>query len=117
MVSQCGHYTGMLVHKKDGKLVLQQRTGNWTKDNETRTDAAVLPEGTKTLYLRMLVKQETEVSFCYSMTEDGEYSPVGEMVEATPGRWVGVKAGLTAINEGGVPGGSAAVDYFVFEDL
>jgi Beta-xylosidase len=117
MVSQCGHYTGLLALKKDGKLILQQRTGNWTKNNEVRTDAAVLPEGTETLYLRMLVKQETEVSFCYSLAEDGEYRPVGEMVEATPGRWVGVKAGLTAINEGGVPGGSAAVDYFVFEEL
>jgi hypothetical protein len=38
-------------------------------------------------------------------------------VEATPGRWVGVKAGLTAINESGISGGSMAVDYFVFEDL
>ena len=62
----------------------------------------MLPEGTEILYLGMLVKQETEVSFCYSLTEEGEYIPVGQCVEATPGRWVGVKAGLTAINESGI---------------
>ena len=117
LVSQCGHYTGLLVHKKDGKLVLQQRIGNWTENDEIRREAAVLPEGTEILYLGMLVKQETEVSFCYSLTEEGEYIPVGQCVEATPGRWVGVKAGLTAINESGISGGSILVDYFVFEDL
>ncbi len=117
LVSQCGHYTGLLVHKKDGELVLQQRIGNWTENDEIRREAAVLPEGTEILYLGMLVKQETEVSFCYSLTEEGEYIPVGQCVEATPGRWVGVKAGLTAINESGISGGSMAVDYFVFEDL
>ena len=63
------------------------------------------------------MRQETEVSFCYSLTEDGTYDPVGEPVEATPGRWVGVKAGLTAIHEGNGVCGSVAADYFVFENL
>lgn len=117
MVSQCGHYTGLLIQKRGGKLVLQQRTGNWTKDDETHADAAVLPEGASEIYLRMLVRQETDVSFCYSLTEDVVYDPVGEPVEATPGRWVGVKAGLTAIHEGDGSCGSVAADYFVFEEL
>ncbi len=117
MVSQCGHYTGLLVQKKGGKLVLQQRTGNWTREDETRRDVAALPDGTKELYLRMSVKQETEVSYQYSLTGEETYIPAGETVEATPGRWVGVKAGLTAIHEGDGPRGSVAADYFVFEEL
>ena len=117
MVSQCGHYTGLLVQKKGGKLVLQQRTGNWTKEDETRRDVVALPDGTKVLYLRMSVKQETEVSYQYSLTGEGTYIPAGETVEATPGRWVGVKVGLTAIHEGDGPCGSMAADYFVFEEL
>jgi hypothetical protein len=49
---------------------------------------------------------------------DGErYAKIGEVTEATPGRWVGVKSGLVAINEAGVRGGNAKFDYFLFAPL
>ena len=117
MVSQCGHYTGLLVQRRGEKLILQQRIGRWAEGDEVRTDLVTLPEGVGTLYLRMLVKQEKEVSFCYDLEEDGEYPAVGEAVEAQPGRWVGVKAGLTAVCAQGNAGGSVKIDYFVFEAL
>lgn len=118
MVSQCGHYTGLLVKKDNGKLVLQQRTGNWTKDDEVRSDLEAVDADT--LFVRMKVEKETYVSF--EVSTDGEnYHPVGETIEATPGRWVGVKAGLTVIHEGSGEQqdqrGCMTADYFVFEPL
>lgn len=114
MVSQCGHYTGLFAVKRNGKLTFQQRTGDWTKDNEVRTDLGEV--GQDTLYVRMKVKGSAHVSFEVGYDEEN-YQPIGETVEATPGRWVGVKAGLAAVNEAGGQGGSVSADYFVFEKL
>jgi len=69
-----------------------------------------------TLYIRMRVEKEEYVSFEISC--DGErFEAIGETVQATPGRWVGVKAGLFAMNELAVVGGSVTADYFVFGNL
>ncbi len=117
MVSQCGHYTGLAVVRENGGYRLQQRTGNWTKDDEQRTDMGSLEEfgiSGDVIYLRMRVREEKLVSF-EAGTDEEHLSPLGEAVEAAPGRWVGVKAGLFAINESGQTGGSVAADYFVFE--
>ena len=114
MVSLCGHYTALAVTKCDGKLSLQQRTGNWTKDDEVRVDLGVV-EG-DTLYIRMRVEKEEDVSFEVGSTEEN-FTPIGEVVQATPGRWVGVKAGLFSINEAGNTGGCVTADYFVFQNL
>ena len=49
---------------------------------------------------------------------DGEiYEKVGESSLTSPGRWVGVKSGLFAMNEKGMKGGSVSAEYFVFEAL
>ena len=64
----------------------------------------------------MRVEKEKNISFAISA--DGEtFRAVGETTEATPGRWVGVKSGLFAINEAGCPGGSVSADWFVFEKI
>jgi beta-xylosidase len=122
MVSQCGHYTALAVVREKGSFYLQQRTGNWTGDDEVRTNLgtpgrqnASGEEGT-VLYLRMYVRQAVSVSFGVSRDEE-HFEMVGETVEATPGRWVGVKAGIFAVHEGYGEGGSVAVDYFVYEPL
>ena len=66
------------------------------------------------LYLRMQVKAAKEVSFAVSMDGD-QFYPIGIAEVATPGRWVGAKAGLFAIREdGSVDGGTVSVEYFVF---
>lgn len=114
MVSQCGHYTALMVVKEGGKLILQQRTGRWTKGDEERENLGAVEQNT--VYIRMKVKESFYVSFEISYDEE-HFTEIGRIVEAEPGRWVGVKAGLTAINEKGNEGGSIAADYFVFEKL
>ncbi len=114
MVSLGGVYTGLALKVKDGRRNLVQMTGEWLKANETETVLETFSEDV--LYLKMIVKGETEVSFCYSA--DGEtYRSIGEMVKATPGRWVGVKAGLFVINKMGRTGGLMQADSFLFEEL
>jgi hypothetical protein len=74
------------------------------------------------VYIRMRVPKSEDVSFEVSKDEK-IFTPAGEAVHAEPGRWVGVKAGLFAINEFESVNqkqnvcGSAAADYFVFEKI
>ena len=114
MVSQCGHYTGMFIVKEDGKLFLQQRTGHLEKGDEVREDLGAVERDV--LYIRMKVKEAAYVSFEVGNRED-HLAPIGRTVEASPGRWVGVKAGLTAIHERGPESGHIQVDHFVFQPL
>lgn len=109
-----GRYSTLAVAKVNGKLVFQQRTGNWTKNDEVRENLGVVENDT--VYLRMNVIKENDVTFEYSYDEEN-FTPIGKLTEATPGRWVGVKVGLFAINEAGNEGGSVKADYFVFEPL
>ncbi len=114
MISLGGVYTGLALRVKDGRRNLVQRTGEWLEANEVETVFGQISE--EILYMQMTVKKEKEVSFAYSI--DGEnYQDIGEVVEATPGRWVGVKAGLFAINTMGRTQGVLRVDYFFFEKL
>lgn len=114
LVSLGGCYTVLAVQKINGKMQLQQRTGNWTKDDEIRTGLGEW--NSDVIYMQMKVEKETYRTFYVGTTEEN-LQPVGQMVEATPGRWVGVKDGLFAINEQGVSGGSVAADYFVYQEL
>lgn len=114
LVSLGGCYTALAVQKIHGKMNLQQRTGNWTKDDEVRTGLGEW--NSDVIYIQMKVEKETYRTFYVGTTEEN-LQPVGQMVEATPGRWVGVKDGLFAINEQGVSGGSVAADYFVYQEL
>ena len=114
LVSLGGCYTALAVQKIHGKMSLQQRTGNWTKDDEVRTDLGEW--NSDVIYMQMKVEKETYRTFYVGITEEN-LQPVGQMVEATPGRWVGVKDGLFAINEQGAAGGSVAADYFVYQEL
>ena len=95
-------------------MSLQQRTGNWTKDDEVRTGLG--DWNSDVIYIQMKVENEIYRTF-YVGTAEENLQPVGQMVEATPGRWVGVKDGLFAINEQGMEGGLVAADYFVYQEL
>lgn len=114
MVSLGGVYTDFVVKQENGEKKLVQRTGEWTKHNETETVCAALEEDA--VYLRMYVEAALKVSFAYS-TDGTEYVKAGEVIEATPGRWVGVKAGLFAIHEGEGEGGFVKAEHFIFEEL
>ncbi len=115
MVSLGGCYTGLLVQRDKDGYCLQQRIGNWTKNDEICSKLEDVEWiDVKCIYMRMVVENESIVSFQVSF--DGkEYRTVGETIVATPGRWVGVKAGLVALNEGGNAGGAVVVDYFVYD--
>lgn len=113
MVSLGGIYTDFAVKQEAGEKKLVQRIGEWEKHNETEAVCAAL-DG-ETVFLRMYVEDAARISFAYSV--DGtEYTKAGEAIETTPGRWVGVKAGLFAINEAGNKGGFVKAEYFVFEE-
>ena len=114
MVSLGGCYTAVAVQKLGGRLMLQQRTGNWEKDDEVREDLGEI-QGDD-VYFRMTVKKETDISFEVGYDEV-HFTSCGRETQAAPGRWVGVKAGLFAINEHGSKGGKLKVDYFVFKPL
>lgn len=118
MISLGAHYTALAVCVKNGQYCLEQRIGNWKKQDELCTPVAWNPADIRenTIYLRMEVRKQEEVTFFVS-TDDRNYVQAGEMVLATPGRWVGVKAGLFAIQEEQNSGGSVRADYFVFEKL
>lgn len=114
MVSLGGCYTALAVRKKDGRLILQQRTGNWEKDDEVREELGTV-EG-DTLCIRMRVERAGDIRF-EAGSDEQTLSGIGRLTQATPGRWVGVKAGLFSINESQSAGGSVAAEYFVFEPL
>lgn len=112
MISLGGVYTALAVEKKGGALCLTQSVGEWMKQNETRTSVKELSG--ERVFLQMTVEQESRVSFAYSL--DGEsYIPAGSLSEATPGRWVGVKAGLFAVHEGKGAAGRAAFEGFFYD--
>lgn len=114
MVSLGGCYTALAVKRQAGDLCLQQRTGNWTMADEVREELEVWKQ--ERIWLKMRVERSEDISFAVSA--DGEkYRSVGRTTKATPGRWVGVKAGLFAINETGAHGGSVAADFFVYSKL
>lgn len=114
MVSLGGRYSALVLQKREGRLILQQRTGEWNRNKEERVELEEF-SGDR-IYLRMRVEKEKDVSF--EVSGDGQsFRALGEKVEATPGRWVGVKLGLFAINEEGHSGGSVKADWFVFERL
>lgn len=115
MVSLGGCYTALAVTKRGGAFWLEQRTGNWTKNDETRETIEILTGlWQETLYMRMLVRKEKEISFEIGLREDS-FRPAGAKTQASPGRWVGVKAGLFAIRETAGKGGALYADYFVFD--
>lgn len=114
MVSLCGHYTALTVVKQGGNLRLQQRTGNWTRNDEVRKDLGIVER--ETLFIRMRVEREEDVAFEIGY-EENAFAAIGEIVQAEPGRWVGVKAGLFAMNEKDLTGGNVSVEYFVYNEL
>lgn len=114
MVSLGGCYTALAVKRQAGGFSLQQRTGNWTMADEVREELEGWQQ--ERIWLRMRVERSEDISFAVSA--DGEkYRSVGRTTKATPGRWVGVKAGLFVLNETGVHGGSVAADFFVYSKI
>lgn len=112
MISLGGRYAVLAVKRENGENLLVQRTGEWTKQDETETVCGRVAENR--IFLRMYVKREQYVSFACS-ADGTEFIPVGRETEASPGRWVGVKTGLFAINETGKSGGCVRIGSYLYE--
>jgi len=112
MVSLGGVYSDLAVALRGGKKFLIQHVGQWNWNIEVeKTLCEALQDE---LYFCQSVEQGKWVSFAYSY--DGEnWTSLGEQVETTPGRWVGVKAGLYAMHKGMGETGSMQAEFFVFE--
>ena len=74
LVSLGGCYTALAVQKIHGKMSLQQRSGNWTKDDEVRTDLGEW--NSDVIYMQMKVEKETYRTFYVGTTEEN-LQPVG----------------------------------------
>ena len=118
LVSFGGKYAAICVAKKNGNQELQLWEGERETQTETCRKLQILPEKLDRIYFRMQVKESEKISFLVSRDENF-FIPVGEEMMTSPGKWVGVKAGLVAWNESsdGCRGGNVTFDYFVFEAL
>lgn len=114
MVSLGGRYDSILVSKQEGRLSLHQRTGLFADRKETDTELKAF--SANRVYIRMRVEAESRISWEAGDSQDSLH-PLGEATEAAPGRWVGVKAGLTAIHEGSGACGLITAEAFVYESL
>lgn len=119
LISFGGKYFALCVMRRNGKFVLQLREGDCEKREETGKDITIISEIGNKVYLRMLVEKEKQISFRVS-TDDENYLSAGAGMEAVPGKWTGVKAGLFAVNESEScksRTGSIEATYFIFERL
>lgn len=114
MVSLGGCYTALAVIRQAGGLCLQQWTGNRSEADEVREELGVWQQ--ERIWLRMRVERSEDISFAVS-ADGEEYRGIGKATRATPGRWVGVKAGLFALNESGMQCGSVAADFFIYTKI
>lgn len=111
MVCLGGEYSSIMVHKMEDAFYLKQRTGSWAEEVETR--AGFQRVVCDRIIFRERVEESKFVSFSYS-TNGKTFSPIGCVVETSPGRWVGVKDGLFAFREEDGEGGSVKVEYFIY---
>lgn len=65
LVSLGGCYTALAVQKINGKMSLQQRTGNWTKDDEVRTGLG--DWNSDVIYIQMKVEKENYRTFMWEL--------------------------------------------------
>lgn len=111
MISLGGVYSSFGVQLKHGIKRFVEITGEWTKDNEVIIEHDEVTQDD--ILIKMNVHEDGNVNYEYSY-DDITYFPVGEKVMMTPGRWVGVKAGLYCINHRSESKGHLTVDSFVF---
>ncbi len=133
LVNLGGIYSCLAVERYGAVKKLVYRQGTWDRDDEFEKTYGEIEADT--IYFRMYVKEQEPVLCCnvpeektieaptkvhyiryaYS-TDDENYIDVGDWSITAPGRWVGVKSGLFAINEKGTKCGSVCAEFFMFEE-
>ena len=112
LISLGGRYDSLLICQRNGRRFLQQRTGSIAKEDEICTWLEEF--GDDKLYIRMTVERAERISLAIASKEE-KYHEVGRATEARAGIWVGVKAGLVAVNENGTECGVARIPFFAFQ--
>lgn len=113
MISLGGIYSALAVQVNNGEKSFVEITGEWKKLNESYH--VLNPLEKDEFYLRMNVAEDGMVDYEYSY-DNKNFNSIGNRTGMTPGRWVGVKAGLFCMNREMVTGGGLIVDSFVFEE-
>lgn len=102
-------YTALAIEVKDGCYHLVQITGVRQEQEEARH---ICVWNASDILIRMKVDRKGIVS--WSVKQEGKLKRVGESILMTPGRWVGVKCGLFAVNRKDMLGGNLKVSSFIF---
>lgn len=102
-------YTALAIKVKDGCYHLVQITGVRQEQEETKH---ICVWNSSDILIRMKVDKKGIVS--WSVKQEGKLKRVGESILMTPGRWVGVKCGLFAVNRKDMLGGNLKVSSFIF---
>ena len=114
LVTLGGHYSALMLERKDGKMLLQQWSGIWNEGEESHEYLEEI-SGDR-LYIRLMVKETKTVS--YQISEEGkEFRTVGRSEVVTPGKWVGVKTGLGAVHPGNGKTGALKAAFFHIDPL
>ena len=114
LVTLGGHYSALMLERKDGKMLLQQWSGIWNEGEESHEYLEEI-SGNR-LYIRLMVKETKTVS--YQISEEGkEFRTVGRSEVVTPGKWVGVKTGLGAVHPGNGKTGALKAAFFHIDPL
>ncbi|WP_099469409.1 glycoside hydrolase family 43 protein [Konateibacter massiliensis] len=109
MISLGTDYTAIAIEQKGNQRQLVQITGIRGESEEKKLLGSWEESE---IAFRMKVDITGHVQFF--IKKKGAYESEGNTVLMTPGRWVGVKCGLFAINQAGSEGGSVEADSFLF---
>ena len=105
-----------LKSKKDG-LYLVESVCNDAYNGNGETESVITKISSNEIYLRVKVKKGGKCFFSYSL--DGKnFINAGDEFDATPGRWIGAKAGIFCTRESQTnDSGYADFDCFRVEPL
>ncbi|SFL09035.1 Beta-xylosidase [Paenibacillus sp. 1_12] len=100
---------------RPNRLVLVQGDGRGGESTEQEKAAVDFPG--EVVYMKVDVIYDAECSFSYSA--DGvHFEPIGQVFQATEGRWVGAKVGIFAVNkEAAASQGHADYSSFIINSL
>ncbi|TFW32661.1 glycosyl hydrolase 43 family protein [Massilia horti] len=105
-------YAWLGLRKSGGATQLVYTTCTPAKVRCTEASTVVLPQAPSSLYLRMNMAEGANASFSYS-TDNVHFTPAGQPLKISKGRWVGAQMGLFSVGEQpGTRPSSLNVDYF-----
>ena len=105
-------YAWLGLRKSGGAIQLVYTSCTPAKVRCTESSSVILPHAPDALYLRMTIAEGAKASFSYS-TDNVSFTPAGEPLAISKGRWVGAQMGLFAVGErSGARPSSLDVDYF-----